>query len=399
MGAACAFTLQRAGFGVTLVDRGDPQRAATWGNAGHFAYEQIFPLAQPGIWPQLPRMLFSPDGPLWIPPASWFSLAPWLCRFAWNTRPSQVRRASAALACLLSQARAAWSRLAEAADLRSRIKTSPILVVARDMATMSAKRSLMKRYRREGIEVEELDCGAAREIEPALRADIAGAFSYPNSEYTTNPGELVAELAAAFVVAGGRVIYDEVCSVRPLANGDVSVMGANQNVEAAQCVIAAGAGSKPMLHSLAIAVPLEAERGYHLMVPNPGVRVPIIGARPEFVMTPMEFGLRLAGTVELAPCAAPPAWRRASLLRHLAEDLLGPFGVPADAPRWMGCRPSLPDSLPVIGRMPSVPKVILAFGHQHLGLTLAAITAELVCSVASNTRSSIDLVPYSLERF
>ena len=217
---------------MTLVDRGDPQRAATWGNAGHFAYEQIFPLAQPGIWPQLPRMLFSPDGPLWIPPASWFSLAPWLCRFAWNTRPSQVRRASAALACLLSQARAAWSRLAEAADLRSRIKTSPILVVARDMATMSAKRSLMKRYRREGIEVEELDCGAAREIEPALRADIAGAFSYPNSEYTTNPGELVAELAAAFVVAGGRVIYDEVCSVRPLANGDVSVMGANQNVEA-----------------------------------------------------------------------------------------------------------------------------------------------------------------------
>jgi D-amino-acid dehydrogenase len=391
--------LQRSGFQVTLVDRCVPQRAAAWGNAGHFAYEQILPLAQPGLWSQLPRMLLSPDGPLRIPPASWFGLGPWLLRFAWSTRPSQVQRASAALAGLLGRAREAWERLAEGAQLRALIKTSPILLVARDAATMRAKRPLMQRYRRQGIRVEELDANAARGLEPALRADIAGAFSYADGQYTTDPGALLAELVARFAACGGRVVGDEVRVLRRPAEGGVSLVCAARTVQAAQCVLAAGAGSGALLSSLGVRLPLAAERGYHLMVPNPGVRLPILGARPEFVITPMASGLRLAGTVELARCEAPPCWRRATLLQRLAEELLGPLEVPPDAPRWMGCRPSFPDSLPVIGRLRSAPELILAFGHQHIGLTLAAITAELVASVVSNSTPSVELAPFSAERF
>jgi len=150
-------------------------------------------------------------------------------------------------------------------------------------------------------------------------------------------------------------------------------------------------------------VPLAAERGYHLMVPykdrKPPVRVPVIGASPEFVITPMANGLRLAGTVEIAQPDRPPNWRRAKMLKRLAEELIGPLEIPEDAPMWMGCRPTLPDSLPAIGRLPGAPAIIAAFGHQHLGLTLAAITGEIVASIASANPAPVDLAPFSIERF
>jgi glycine/D-amino acid oxidase-like deaminating enzyme len=129
------------------------------------------------------------------------------------------------------------------------------------------------------------------------------------------------------------------------------------------------------------------------------VRVPLIGARPEFVITPMEGGVRLAGTVELATSDARPDWRRATMLKELAGQIIEPFDAGADATSWMGCRPSLPDSLPVIGPIPGAPTVIGAFGHQHLGLTLAAITAELVCALVRRRPLPLDLAPYALSRF
>jgi len=132
---------------------------------------------------------------------------------------------------------------------------------------------------------------------------------------------------------------------------------------------------------------------------RPRVRVPVIGANPEFVITPMAGGLRLAGTVEIAQPQRAPRWQRARMLQRLAEALIGPLDVPADAPVWMGCRPTLPDSLPAIGRLRCAPAIIAAFGHQHLGLTLAAITGELVASIASATPASIDLAPFSIDRF
>ena len=403
VGAACALELQRDGHAVLLIDPGEPERAASWGNAGHFAYEQVLPLAGPGLWLQLPRLLFSPESPLSIPPRSLVTLAPWLLRFAWNTRAAQVRGASAALASLLAAAPEAWRRLAAAADLQALIRGGPMLVVARDTAALVAKRPLIAEIRRHGISVEELGPEAARAIEPMLRPGIAGAFVYPDAQHTIDPGQLTRKVLDAYETLGGKTVADTIRTLRRSGDGQVSVVGDNGSWTARQCVVSAGIGSREILETLGLSVPLAAERGYHLMVPlesgRPTPRVPLIGARPEFVITPMRTGVRLAGTVEIAPPEAPPNWRRARMLGKLAEQIIEPLGATPDASVWMGCRPTLPDSLPVIGRTPGLPAVIGAFGHQHLGLTLAAITAEIVGAIARDRPPPLSLAPYSLSRF
>jgi len=403
VGAACAFTLRQSGFAVLLIDRGEPPRAASWGNAGHFAYEQIFPLASPGLWRDLPRLLFARESPLSIPLRSLWTLAPWVARFLWNTRPSQVERATAALASLLAVAPEAWRRLAAAADLQGLIRPGPILVVAQDAGALSAKRPIMDVLRRHGISVEEADPSSARAIEPLLRPDIAGAFVYPRAQYTIDPAGMTRGLIEAFVRAGGGFVDDHIHSVQPLPGGTVGIAGRGTHWTARQAIVAAGIGSRDILRSVGIRVPLAAERGYHLMLPHIAgrqtVRVPLIGAKPEFVITPMAQGVRLAGTVELARSEARPDWARATMLGKLAERLVEPLAGLHDASAWMGCRPTLPDSLPVVGRIPGAPEIIAAFGHQHLGLTLAAITGELVCSIARRERPAIEIAPFALSRF
>ncbi len=403
VGAACAFALRQAGIDVLLIDRGDRQAAASWGNAGHFAYEDVFPLATPGLWPQLPRLLLSARSPVHIPLSSLRLTMPWLARFLFNTRPSQVRRATSALASLLEPSRDAWRRLSEAAGVTDLIRTSPVLIVARSRKALDSRRPLVDAMRRRGVAVSELDASATRAVEPALRSTIIGAFSYSGAHYCVDPGALTGRLAQAVVAAGGSMVRDEVRRIVPTSPESVTIEGSERRYDARRCVLATGIGSGNLLKDIGIRVPLAAERGYHLMVPYragmPLPRIPIIGARPEFVMTPMADGLRLAGTVELAPADAPPTWHRAMMLRALAEELVGPLDVPDDTTRWMGSRPTLPDSLPAIGRVQSAPSIIAAFGHQHLGLTLAAITADMVQAVVLDRPAPVPLQPFALERF
>ena len=398
VGCACAFHLQTAGLRVVLIDRGVATDAASFGNAGQFAYQQVLPLAMPDLWPQMPRLLLAPDSPLAIPLSSLWTLAPWIARFAWNTRPSQVEHATRALASLLGPAPAAWQRLAAAAKLTDLMRAGPVLVVARNQHALKAKRPAIERYRRHGVRIDEISASAAREIEPLIRADVGGAFVY-QGQYTTDPGMLTQRLREAYVQAGGTVVEGGVRRLERLSDATVKA-GA---CVARQCVVAAGIGSRDILKSVGVAVPLAAERGYHIMVPyvegRPTVRTPLIGAHPEFVITPMDAGIRLAGTVELVPEDAPPRWRRATMLKALAEQIVESIGEPSDQTKWVGCRPSLPDSLPALGRLANAPNVIAAFGHQHLGLTMAAVTGEIVRALAQGRPAPVPTEPFAVERF
>jgi D-amino-acid dehydrogenase len=361
------------------------------------------PLATPELWPQLPRLLFASESPLSIPVRNLAGLAPWLLRFAWNTRPSQLARGTAALAALLAAAPAAWQRLAAAARLDPLIRAGPVLVVARDAGSMAAKRPAMERLRRYGIAVEEIGTREARAMEPMLRPDVAGAFVYPDAQHTVDPAQLTRELVDAYRAAGGQVADDGIDAIEPGPGDTMIALGGRGSVSARQIVLAAGLGSREILARLAIRVPLAAERGYHLMVPyvagTSAPRLPLIGASPQFVITPMRHGVRLAGTVELARTPEHPNWRRATMLKGLAEQLIEPLAGAREATMWMGCRPTLPDSLPVIGRIPGVPAMVGAFGHQHLGLTLAAITAEIVGALIRREPPPLAIEPYALSRF
>ena len=165
-------------------------------------------------------------------------------------------------------------------------------------------------------------------------------------------------------------------------------------------VVATGALSKKLAHQLGYFVPLDTERGYHAMIKHQtSLSRPVASAERQFIITPMSSGLRIAGTVEFAGLDAPENHQRTDVLMEHAAALLPSIDNTPASETWMGCRPSLPDSLPVIGRSPHHRNVYFGFGHQHLGLTQAAITAELLAQLCNSEVPSLDLTPYRIDRF
>lgn len=208
------------------------------------------------------------------------------------------------------------------------------------------------------------------------------------------------ELARCFREGGGEIKRGRVLQLKAEADGRTDVLLENKTFSARRVIVATGAWSKPLLRQLGYRVPLDTERGYHLMLPEPGVGLtrPMTSFERSFVMTPMEEGLRLAGTVELAGLKAEPDYRRADILFEHAQAILPGLRL-GEAKRWMGFRPTLPDSLPVIGRAPRQRNIYFAFGHQHLGLTQAAVTAEIVGDLIAGREPEVDVRPLAVDRF
>jgi D-amino-acid dehydrogenase len=223
---------------------------------------------------------------------------------------------------------------------------------------------------------------------------------FPRTRYTTDPGRLVRLLAAEVAARGGRFVRERVTGIDVGPEGPRALRtpaGAHP-VEA--LVVAAGAWSRPLAAALGSRVPLDTERGYVVVLPRSGVTLgrALISGDYHFALTPMDAGLRLAGTDELAGLKAPPNPARAEKLVKSARRLFPQLGSEGST-WWMSYRPSFPDSLPVIARSPRYPSAFLAFGHGHLGLSLAAVTGRLIAELASGERPSVDLAPYRPDRF
>jgi D-amino-acid dehydrogenase len=214
-----------------------------------------------------------------------------------------------------------------------------------------------------------------------------------------DPQRLARRLADDFVAAGGEVVPTRVERIAAADDG-VSLATAAGERRFDKVVVAAGAWSRGLARDSGVRVPLDTERGYHAMLPDPGVevRVPMISGDHSIAITPMSEGLRVSGTVEFAGLRAAPDYARAERLVELAERLL-PGLRPVGAKFWLGFRPSLPDSLPVIGPSPRQHNVLLAFGHGHLGVTFAAVTGTLIADLAAARSPAIDLAPFSPARF
>jgi D-amino-acid dehydrogenase len=254
--------------------------------------------------------------------------------------------------------------------------------------------------REAGVQVEILNQGALRDLEPALAPIFRSAVFLPEQGQCANPGRLVANLARAVERNGGTISGTRVRDVVMLGGKPAALVTDRGTQPIERLVVAAGAWSAPLARRLGCKVPLETERGYHAMVAGAetGLRTQTIWSERKFVAAPMEEGIRFAGTVELAGLAAPPDMRRADLLlrqgrrmlRHVPEGKIG---------RWMGHRPSLPDSLPVVSRSPHHPNVFFAFGHGHMGLIGGSVTGRLIADLVSGAPPIIDPLPYRVDRF
>jgi D-amino-acid dehydrogenase len=346
-------------------------------------------------------MLADPLGPLCIRWRDAPGLVPWLTRFALAARPAQVERGTAALAALLRGAPAAWSEEVRGSNLAGLFRAKGALVVYHSDRAFAAAESERALLRRHGIAVETMDGDAARRQAPGLSAAIRHATYYPAASHVVDPHGLVTGLADAFVREGGRIEAARVTGLAA-ADGMVSTLTTDRRPVAVDAVVlAAGLASGSLGRAFGLNLPLVAERGYHVMLDAPAARfeVPVTWSEYGFVLTPMEAaGIRLAGTVELASPTAPPSWARAELLiknaARLFPDLAG-----RETSRWMGMRPTLPDYLPAIGRAPRHRNVLIACGHQHIGLTSATVTARIVRDLVAGKPPTLDIAPFAVDRF
>lgn len=410
VGICQALYLQRAGYQVCLIDRKGIAEECSKGNAGHFATEQVFPLADPSLLSELPKILLDPAGPFRVQPNYFLQAMPWLLRFLLNMKPRRVRANTDAIKALNQRAIAAYQPLIEDSGLSSLLSLNGSLLVFEQPINEKSVR-LYQSFLAELVGVELLDRDQTLALEPNLSSAVQSSLFFTEVGHSVNPERLCKALADHFLVKGGEYLQAEVKGLDDLGHGVRLTTDKQSDGEGVQpelfdrVVIATGAWSKSLLKPLGYSAPLDTERGYHLMVPIDNLlQRPVASAERKFIITPMESGLRLAGTVEFAGLKAKPNYRRAEMLLPQAQallqpQLLSPQQSVKDLDRWMGFRPSLPDSLPVMGRAKNHPGIFFNFGHQHLGLTWAAICAEQMSQYISSETTDIDLSAYSIDRF
>ena len=400
VGVSAALWLQRDGHQVMMIDPEPPGRGASFGNAGCFSPGSIVPLSAPGLLRQVPGWLMDPAGPLALRWRYLPVLTPWLMRFVRAGTAGKVIHQAEAMARLLAPVYECLEPLLRDAGAERLLRREGSLIVYNTQAGWEGSQSAWALRRRNGILWHEVGPEGLRELDPALATGLYRGAFLPGNGHTTDPYALVTLLVAAFVRAGGRVVPAAASGFTFERDRLSGVQTSAGLFAASAAVLAAGAHSRKLARALGDGVPLESERGYHLTLPSPTVapRYPTLSAEGRFVVTPMDMGVRLTGTVELAGLQAQPDWRRAHALLPLAQKLL-PGLVGAGGTVWMGHRPSMPDFLPVIGRSRRSPDVIYAFGHGHLGLTAAASTGRLVSQMIAGRTPFLDPLPYAASRF
>jgi len=403
IGVACALQLARQGRRVVVIDPQQPGHGASFGNAGHLATEQVFPIADASILSRLPAMLLDPMGPLRL---DWKYLPralPWFTRLLLNLRPAPFQRTVAGIRALNESSLGAWHRLLGSIDRTALMREDGSLLIFERPDSRQAIDALQARMRQQAVPVDYWQASAVQEVAPQLSEGIQGGLFFPRTGHFLDPYRVVCELVEAAKACGVQFLKQPVLGGKLDEHG-VSLRTDQGVVAARQVLIACGAHSAKLTAELTgKKVPLDTERGYHLMLPNEHGRLPfaVTSLERKFIMTPMDGGLRLAGTVEFAGLDRPPNMERAWQLHRLSQGLFRRDLSAEDATPWMGFRPSLPDSLPIIDKVCDG-KVLLAFGHQHLGLTQAAVTAELIGQLVSPvffTHGLPALEPYRLRRF
>jgi D-amino-acid dehydrogenase len=395
VGVSAALFLQRDGHDVTLIDRAGPAAGTSFGNAGGVVSTTCMPLGMPGLLRKVPRMLLDPQGPLVVRWAYLPRIAPWLLGLLRASRPERVEVIADALAALNRRTEAPWRELTRQAGIGELLRPGGWLKAYETDAGFAASQPERDLMARRALPFEVLNADELRQLEPGLAPIFKHGFFQPDCTFVANPGRAVKALAADFVQRGGHLRIEEVTGFEPGARPHRISTVSGRVVDADVVVLAAGAWSRGLARQLGARVPLDTERGYHLMLPpaEPGLRRPVIHGEGAFILVPMEEGVRLASQVEFAGLDAPPDFRRVRGLLPTAKRML-PSLTTEERSAWLGFRPSLPDSLPVIGPSPGLPDAYLAFGHGHLGLTEGPLTGRLIADLVAGRDPGFDLSPY-----
>ncbi|MGY6632572.1 MAG: NAD(P)/FAD-dependent oxidoreductase [Alkalilacustris sp.] len=399
VGVSAGIWLRRSGIEVTLVDRAGPGRGTSHGNAGVLAACSMVPVTTPGLIGRAPRMLLDRDFPLFLRWAYLPRLARWLVRYLAHANDTDTRRIARGLAPLVATSVAEHRALAAGTPAEALLADSDYAFAYADRAAFEADAYAWALRAEAGFRPVLHEGAEARTREPALGPGVGCLATVAEHGFVRDPGGYVARLAEAFTGMGGRVL---VAGVRDfdLAGGRFAAVDTDAGrIAGDACVLSTGVWSAPLMARLGLQIPLESERGYHIVFEDArgGPSLPVMVASGKFVATPMAAGLRCAGIVEFGGLEAGPSSDPLALLRRQVRRTFPGLEARQEV-EWMGHRPAPADSLPLIGEVGAT-GVLAAFGHHHIGLTSGPITGRLVAERLTGRPASIDMAPYAPDRF
>jgi D-amino-acid dehydrogenase len=397
IGAAVALALAREGRRVCLLDRAEPGVAgASFGNVGHIAAELVQPLPSLSLLFGFWRELYSMGGPLDLPPRQVLRMLPWIGRFA----AAAFRRADNTrhLAPLVLPAAADWARWLEDIGRPELLRRHGHYEIGFGPEAQARARVQARLMAQLGVKTRPVP---SEELEPLLRAaraETAAGLWFEDSAHVTDPLEAVRAFAAAAAARAATIRRLDVRALRPIGD-DIEILSEGAPLRVGAAVICAGMGSQPLLASFQLHAPLQAVRGYHVELPGqtPFLDAPTVYTGSHVLVTPMAGRLRASSYMEFAPPEAPADPRKAARLRRTVRAL--GYACEPEGPYWMGGRPVLPDYLPGIGRAAGSARLFYAIGHQHIGLTMAPVTAELIADLVADRRPRQAVAAFDLRRF
>jgi D-amino-acid dehydrogenase len=400
VGLASALKLIEAGRQVLLVDRKGMAEETSRGNAGAFAFSDIMPLATKDVLRKLPKWLGDPLGPLTVRPEYLAQITPWMLRFWRAGWPDRVAAGLKAQAALMRLARTEMDSLVASAGLASLVRSDGVLELYESEAELRHAQPEIDAKTREGIEIRIVRGDDLRALQPGLDPRFVAATFIPKWQTVSDPYDFALAIGKAATDRGVTFRQAEAKALRPLGQGATIDFADGTALTASTVIVACGAWSRRLAAPLGDLIPLDTERGYNTTLP-PGafdLRRQLVFPGHGFVVTPLSTGIRVGGAVEFGGLDLPPNFRRSAAM--LKKAALFMPGLRTDGGRqWMGFRPSLPDSLPAIGRSRPSPHILYAFGHGHLGLTQSAATGRLLTDLVTGAAPSLDLAPFSPQRF
>ncbi len=399
IGICAAFKLQEAGRSVVLIDRTGIAEETSRGNAGAFAFSDVIPLANAGMIGKLPRWLSDPLGPLTIRTEYLPQITPWLLRFWRAGWPDRVAAGITAQSAMMRVARREAESLVANAGLGHMIRSDGILELYETEAELRATARDDAAKAAEGIAFRHVHGDELAELQPGLSPAITCGTFIPQWQTVSDPYDYSTAVARAAMDRGARFRKGEVTQLRPQDDGVILELRDGSAIRAGQVLVAGGAWSKALTVPLGDDIPLETERGYNTTLEGYSfdLRRQLFFGGHGFVVTPLATGIRIGGAVELGGLTLPPNFKRADAMLHKAARFMP--GLATSGKQWMGFRPSLPDSLPAIGFSRRSRRIAYAFGHGHLGLTQSAGTGKLVAELLTGATPSLDLTPFSPQRF
>jgi len=400
VGIATASYLRRDGHDVTVVTMHPPGEYCSFGNAGMLNNAGCLPQPMPGVLWKVPGYLADPLGPLVVRWPYLPKALPWMLRFLANANAKQAERASIALYSLIRDTVPAYEELVLRARCSDLVRRSGYLVAYESERSYRDDALAWKLRRDRGVVFDEVDAAGIRGLVPQLGPDYVRGVHVRDQGYVTNPERLVKALAAQFQKEGGTILQRKVLGIESGDGGVKALATSTGRMPVESLVVCAGVHSGEITEKLGEPVPIEAERGYHVTYSDPGLRIPMpvhVSDAKVFV-TPMEMGVRVAGQAEFSGIYTEPNYQRAEVLEIHMKRMFRSVRT-ADSTRWMGRRPSMPDSLPVIGPSVKHRNVYYAFGHGHLGLCGGAPTGRLIADLVAGRSPGIDLAPFRVSRF